>query len=490
MGTYHKWYKSSIQWEKTSISIPSIVKCDPYRLFEADLSGTGSTWGEPQVDPNTGKFVGNWRRSSNYDQFDRMYVNHGRTIALKENPSECFHASFGTSGEAHYIYRESDGISFGNGVWIGYKAKAKQGSFQEYVYSTSPGTYPNYGEQGGSWYAWQGTVQSPTPVSHLTYPSTILHQSVGISWPAATSNTNYSVTGYEISYAVNGGNDWVVAGSPTNTNFTATIPPNTNTICFRVRAKDSYGQWGEYTQGSWANVLSPPSLTVPLQGMTGQPIPISWSSVTQATSYKLERKANTDSSWSQIYSGAELSYSDTAGKWTSVQYRVAAMVGGSYGEYSTGPAIPIVSESVLSISGSDSDLGTLVSDVPYSISTDTGKPITGTITINGLLVFSGTVDSGTPQAISILDIPTGAEKGTITIKATVQAGSGPVTATRIWTYTKTPIRYTGGRCDIIQCEGKEGAKQYPMTVAEAVRLPGGLTLDQLYQMLVKKGVIP
>lgn len=342
-----------------------------------------------------------------------------------------------------------------------------------------------------------GTVSvntAPSTPSSISVPGNVFvpisGASISVSW-SSSYDVNGNLSGYKLERQVDSGS-WSQVYSGSSTGYTDRVSYGSRTVQYRVKAFDSLGLESGYKLSQTVSLVNVgnPTIQAPTQAMTGQSIPISWSPVTQATSYKLERKANTDSRWSQIYSGAELSYSDTVGKWTSVQYRVRAVVSGSDGDWATSASIPIISESVLSISGSNSDLGTLVSDVPYSISTDTGKPITGTITINGLLVFSGTVDSGTPQAISILDIPTGAEKGTITIKATVQAGSGPVTATRIWTYTKTPIRYTGGRCDIIQCEGKEGAKQYPMTVAEAVRLPGGLTLDQLYQMLVKKGVIP
>ena len=134
-----------------------------------------------------------------------------------------------------------------------------------------------------------------------------------------------------------------------------------------------------------------------------------------------------------------------------------------------------MSASALVISGQDGDLGTLVNDVPYSISTDTGNQITATITANGAVIFSGNVGNSVADVIPVLDLINGS--GTIVIEASVTASSGPVSAVRTWTYTKTMMTFpnAGSIAELT----KDGKVMWPETLAEAVRIPGGKTLDHV-----------
>ena len=139
----------------------------------------------------------------------------------------------------------------------------------------------------------------------------------------------------------------------------------------------------------------------------------------------------------------------------------------------------MVSASALVISGQDGDLGTLVNDVPYSVSSDTGNQISLELRVNGALWTALEVSSGYAQSIPVIDLPTGA--GTIDILATVQASTGAVSAARAWTYTKTPVTTSAGPCDVVEWQDATGAVKFPVTLAEAVRIPGGKTLDQVTQ---------
>lgn len=242
----------------------------------------------------------------------------------------------------------------------------------------------------------------------------------------------------------------------------------------RVRARDTNNQWGTYAT-SQAPVYLSPVLTVPQMVMQGQSATVSWTAIDGADSYTLQRKANTDADWTQVYSGANLSYSETVGTWTSVQYRVQAVFSGTPGGWAESAAIPVVSSSALVISGTDGDLGTVVNDIPYSISTDTGNQITATITVNSAVIFSGNVGNSTSDTIPVLDLVNG--EGTIVIEASVTASSGPVSAVRTWTYTKTLITFPNAGS--VAHLTKEGENIFPKTLAECVRLPGGKTLDQV-----------
>lgn len=358
-----------------------------------------------------------------------------------------------------------------------YIASIGEGDFIEYVYSTDSSAYPTGGVKDGYYYDTRSQTTSPTAPTGLSYPNPITTTSVTVSWSAATSYVpDYPVNLYELSYSVNGGSSWTVAGTTAGTSLEVDIPAGTTSIRFRVRARDSNGQWGSYSTSSTAvPVYLAPTLTVPQMLMQGQQATVDWTAIEGADSYTLQRKANTDSDWTQVYSGTALTFSETVGTWTTVQYRVQAVFDGTPGGWATSAEIPVVSASALVISGQDGDLGTLVNDVPYSISTDTGNQITATITANGAVIFNGTVGNSTAGVIPVLDLINGA--GTIVIEASVTASSGPVNAVRTWTYTKTMMTFpnAGSIAELT----KDGKVMWPETLAEAVRIPGGKTLDQV-----------
>ena len=231
---------------------------------------------------------------------------------------------------------------------------------------------------------------------------------------------------------------------------------------------------------------SPTALTVPIQVMQGRQITVSWSAVDGVSSYILERKANTDADWVQVYSGANTSFEETVGTWTSVQYRVKSLANGKYGDYTTSTSVSVVPLSALVISGSDGDLGTLTDDVTYTVSSSGDKALTVVETINGVNTRTYTATNGANNKISVADLPTGT--GTIKITASTNPGSGVVSVTRNWTYTKAAITFpdAGSVADLTQ----QGKTIWAKTTAEAVRTPGiwggnlGLALSKLAQAML------
>ena len=232
--------------------------------------------------------------------------------------------------------------------------------------------------------------------------------------------------------------------------------------------------------GSLFDVLTPPStLTTPQAAMQSNQITVSWTAVGIADGYILERKSNTDADWVQVYSGANLTFSEVVETWTSVQYRVKAGVEGVYGDYATSASIPVVPASALVISGSDGNLGTLVNDVSYTVSSDGTNPLTVTEIINGTTARTFTATNGANNKISVMDLPTGT--GTIKITASTNPGSGVVTVTRNWTYTKTAPTFAnaGSTAQLFDYDTKENI--FPLTLLECVRgaenlAPGGFGL--------------
>lgn len=512
----------------------------------------------------------------------------------------CTPLSVTTAPSFDYVYKSSGGdeqtffrgeygfaqvqrSTFGNPSTL-YKVTpsgATQGSFIEYIYSESPNAYPQDGVSGNYWYSDRTAITVSPPSSISVSPNPPKGGSnVSVSWGAASSGGG-SISNYELSKRLDGGS-WTVVGTYSSRPSAASVsvPAGTETIAFRVRAKDENGYWSDYktsgaytvknnaapgapgsitvpetvyggkeTEISWAAASDPdgnlsgyilerqtdggswsqrykgagrsyadtvpfgtasvcyrvkaydvenlssgyttsptrsvvnapdvPVLTVPELAMEGQTVPVSWTAATHAAGYTLERKASTDADWTQVYSGQALSSSETAGAWTAVQYRVKATGEEADSAWATSGEIPVVSASALVISGQDGDLGTLVNDVPYSVSSDTGNQISLELRVNGALWTALEVSSGYAQSIPVIDLPTGA--GTIDILATVQASTGAVSAARAWTYTKTPVTTSAGPCDVVEWQDATGAVKFPVTLAEAVRIPGGKTLDQVTQ---------
>lgn len=235
---------------------------------------------------------------------------------------------------------------------------------------------------------------------------------------------------------------------------------------------------------------SPTALNVPIQVMQGRQITVSWSAVDGASSYILERKANTDADWVQVYSGANTSFEETVGTWTSVQYRVKSFANGKYGDYTTSTSVSVVPLSALVISGSDGDLGTLTNDVTYTVSSSGDKALTVVETTNDTETRRFTAENGGTNKISVLDLPTGSGV-TIKITASTNPGSGTVSVTRTWTYSKeSPIFSDSGGTAQLQWQGQD---IWPLSLAECVRTPdfwGGnlmLALQKLTDAVLYKG---
>lgn len=485
MATYYKWRKSTAKKDKVLFKTVADGEYVPNNVPNGEGGRTltyasgylisGSDF-EPQGDDRSYKYVkrGEDSRLSNnlYYIFTRSIDKTAAPYMYRAITSQTFVRLYGSSSTAD-LWCSEGSINV-------YKVGDIPGDFVGYVYSADPSAYPNGGVKDGYYYDQRSTVESPTAPTGLTCPNPIVTDSAAVSWTAAQSGTDYPVQSYEVSRSTDGGGSWtVVNAAVTGTNLTVEIPAGATVIRFRVRAKDSNGQWGGYVTGTDVKVIPAPTLTVPVMAMRGQPTAVSWSAVEGPDSYTLQRKADTDSDWVQVYSGAALTFTETAGSWTSVQYRVQAVAGGTPGGWAESVVIQVVTASALVISGKDGDLGTLTADVAYSISTDTGSAITAAVEVNGIRQADFSPKNGETYLVRVLDLPTGT--GRIVVTASVTKSGAPLTVTRTWAYTKTAIPFETGRVDVMRLLDAGGTVQYPATVAEAVRLPGGKTLDQVTQ---------
>ena len=578
MATYYRWRKSEIGYEANLNEIAS------NRIFVVRPSETGAyRAGSSYTINSDGRFEINSTQSGIKNAKDLREGNYYLVTSYEiEDSDGTLDVTLSTSnGTTYLLYVYMNAGNYANGSLYTGTATATQGDFLGYISSESPDAYPQDGVSGNYWYSDRTAITVSPPSSISVSPNPPKGGSnVSVSWGAASSGGG-AISNYELSKRLDGGS-WTVVGTYGGSTRTVSVPvaKGTETITFRVRAKDANGYWSDYktsgtytvknntapgapgsitvpetvyggkeTEISWTAASDPdgnlsgyilerqtnggswsqrykgsgqsyadtvpfgtesvryrvkaydgenlssgyttsptrsvvnapdvPVLTVPELAMEGQTVPVSWTAATHATGYTLERKASTDADWTQVYSGQALSFSETAGAWSWVQYRVKATGEKADSAWAVSGEIPVVSASALVISGQDGDLGTLVNDVPYSVSSDTGNQISLELRVNGALWTALEVSSGYAQSIPVIDLPTGA--GTIDILATVQASTGAVSAARAWTYTKTPVTTSAGPCDVVEWQDAAGAVKFPVTLAEAVRIPGGMTLDQVTQ---------
>ena len=476
MATYYRWRQSTVNYQETS---------------------------SPIVDQgNSGIYVKNSKPSvvngylydfSSYDAFypkdassDGVNVNGKWTSFQLGNNRNAFlatgniEAKYNTIGQVYELWVDT----------IRYTYNPIPGSFISYVYSISASAYPNGGVSGSYYYDQRTTITSPTAPTNIQYPNPITTPTVTVSWDAATSNVpGVTISKYRVVASPNGlpVSNYVLVDVESGLNTQITLPQtyngeNVSTVQINVFAIDSNGNFGPSLYGPTVNYLLSPTISVPSQAMQGQSIPVSWTAVDGATGYTLQRKANTDADWVEVYTGQDLEFTEEVGTWSTVQYRVQATFSSGPSGWGTSKVVPVVSASALVISGQDGDLGTLTADVPYTVSTDTGKPITVERKVNGQVVASIEASSNFAYDIPIYDLPTGA--GTITLTCSVTPdGQAPVQAERKWTYYKAPVLFpqTGSTAQIT----KEGENVYPLTIAEAVRTPQymGGSLDKTLELL-------
>lgn len=471
MAVYYRWRRSQIGY-KDNVTLVQTATIYPTWGDNGDRRyATIYSKAMSEGLPDTNGLYWVFENSMNSSQTGDAYVIHrGGSYVGASAQTDIMYCGTTTSQPLELTIPAS-----GNAVTISSNALFEQhkrsytpGTAQGYVYSTSSTAYPNGGVSGNYYYDQRTTVTSPTAPTGLTYPNPITTPKVTVSWNAATSNVpGVPISYYQVAYRTNPPYEAMPEWHSENiidTNYQLQIPTGITQIKIWVYAYDSNGNYANASNG-YVSVYLAPTLTVPQMVMQGQQATISWTAIEGADSYTVQRKANTDTDWTQVYSGAALTFAETVGTWTSVQYRVQAVFDGTGGGWAESISIPVISASALVISGSDSDLGTLVDDVQYTINTDTGNQITAKVTVNSAVVFSGNVTSGAASTISIFDLVNGT--GTIVIEASVQASSGVVNATRTWTYTKAELTFpdTGSIAQLLQ----KGKNIFPKTLAECIR---------------------
>lgn len=158
----------------------------------------------------------------------------------------------------------------------------------------------------------------PTGVPTLTAPATNTTGSYTVSWTAVSLATRY-----ELDERKNGGS-WITV-LDAGVLIWGTSAKGTGTYDYRVRACNTAG-CAAYSAIDTTTVTSPlaaPALTAPTTAQAYEPFTVSWTAVSTANRYILERNRN-GSGWVDAYDGPNISVSQTHSITGNYDYRVQA----------------------------------------------------------------------------------------------------------------------------------------------------------------------
>lgn len=301
----------------------------------------------------------------------------------------------------------------------------------------------------------------------------IAGRSVTATVTKSTSFSGYGTITYIYEYTVDG-SAWKQFASTTATSASFTVPDGAATIKVRVKAKDDIGfTSADYVMSNEAVVSDPLVITVPESAYWFNTIAVSWSTISQATSYELQRKSDADADFVTVYTGLETSFSEEVGEWATVQYRVRPVVGSSYGPYTTSGEIPVYATKVITISRESGNIGTITGDIDFYVSSDVVDTATVSVQVGEFIqTFEATI--GTTYWINVLDFLVG--EGTVTITATAEVGETMFKEVSNLVYTKAAQEFPSDNVNVGVLKVGE-KKSYPLSLAENVRVPGGTTLD-------------
>lgn len=320
------------------------------------------------------------------------------------------------NGSATYWWLRSPHTLSTNGVWYVSSDGQCNNRYASYTYGVRPAlVLPSsllVSDDGSV-----STNTAPTTPASITVPENIQGGStITVQWTASTDAEN-NLEGYVVERSTNGGTSWsqIYQGSALST--TNTVPAGTQTVMYRVKSYDSEGLSSSYKTSSQITVINntapsaPASITVPNTVFGGQSNIVTWGAATDpdgdAVTYALERQVD-GGDWTQIYTGAALSYTDTVTRgWTSVAYRVKAIdsrsASGPYATSQTRTVNNNLAPTVTCSQASGTNLGTKNAgfSIDYSVSDPDGDTVTVKEAIDGEVKRSFTATAGTSYTFQV-----------------------------------------------------------------------------------------
>ena len=299
-----------------------------------------------------------------------------------------------------------------------------------------------------------GTVSTntaPSTPGSISVPSPIMGgTNISISW-AKSSDAESSLAGYKVERSTNGGSSWSQIYQGTATSTTNNVAFGTTSVMYRVKAYDTEGLESGWRTSSQVTVVNnnapsaPPSIAVPNDVKGGSTLVISWTAASDSdgnlSGYILERSTDGGSSYTQVYKGNALTYTDTITKgWSTVMYRVKAY--DSYNAqsgYTTSTKRTVDNNTAPTITTSSAaNLGTKSSGFTISYSVDdkdAGDTLTVTEKLDGTTKRTYTATRKTTNSFAVTGeyfqkITNGSHTMTVTVT------DGKATVTKTFTFTK------------------------------------------------------
>lgn len=299
-----------------------------------------------------------------------------------------------------------------------------------------------------------GTVSTntaPSTPGSISVPSSIMGgTNISISW-AKSSDAESNLAGYKVERSTNGGSSWNQIYQGTATSTTNNVAFGTTSVMYRVKAYDTEGLESGWRTSSQVTVVNnnapsaPPSIAVPNDVKGGSTLVISWTAASDSdgnlSGYILERSTDGGSSYTQVYKGNALTYTDTITKgWSTVMYRVKAY--DSYNAqsgYTTSTKRTVDNNTAPTITTSSAaNLGTKSSGFTISYSVDdkdAGDTLTVTEKLDGTTKRTYTATRKTTNSFAVTGeyfqkITNGSHTMTVTVT------DGKATVTKTFTFTK------------------------------------------------------
>lgn len=299
-----------------------------------------------------------------------------------------------------------------------------------------------------------GTVSTntaPSTPGSISVPSSIMGgTNISISW-AKSSDAESNLAGYKVERSTNGGSSWSQIYQGTATSTTNNVAFGTTSVMYRVKAYDTEGLESGWRTSSQVTVVNnnapsaPPSIAVPNDVKGGSTLVISWTAASDSdgnlSGYILERSTDGGSSYTQVYKGNALTYTDTITKgWSTVMYRVKAY--DSYNAqsgYTTSTKRTVDNNTTPTITTSSAaNLGTKSSGFTISYSVDdkdAGDTLTVTEKLDSTTKRTYTATRKTTNSFAVTGeyfqkITNGSHTMTVTVT------DGKATVTKTFTFTK------------------------------------------------------
>lgn len=307
-----------------------------------------------------------------------------------------------------------------------------------------------------------GTVSTntaPSTPGSISVPSSIMGgTNISISW-AKSSDAESNLAGYKVERSTNGGSSWSQIYQGTATSTTNNVAFGTTSVMYRVKAYDTEGLESGWRTSSQVTVVNnnapsaPPSIAVPNDVKGGSTLVISWTAASDSdgnlSGYILERSTDGGSTYTQVYKGNALTYTDTITKgWSTVMYRVKAY--DSYNAqsgYTTSTKRTVDNNTAPTITTSSAaNLGTKSSGFTISYSVDdedAGDTLTVTEKLDGTTKRTYTATRKATNSFAVTgEYFQKITNGSHTLTVTVTDGKATVTKTFAFTKAVTAASIT------------------------------------------------